>query len=88
MSKLTVSIFVLVAVFLAGMWAHAQTVTIIPGSGQGSGVFTPTVYSGADLGFRVEVRKGNTPVGRLVVRINGEWVPVQDSIDMRQLTVR
>jgi hypothetical protein len=38
---------------------------------------TPTVVSGGDLGFRVEGRRGNTPVGTLVIRINGQWVDVE-----------
>ena len=36
----------------------------------------PTVFSGVDVGFRMEGRKGNTPVGRLVVRIDAQWVAV------------
>ena len=87
MARLVVAICILVAVFLSGMWAHAQT-TIIPGSGQGGGVFVPTVFSGADLGFRVEVKKGATPVGRLVVRIDGKWVEVEDAVVMKKLTTR
>jgi hypothetical protein len=37
---------------------------------------TPTLFSGVDVGFRMEGRKGNTPVGRLVVRIDAQWVAV------------
>ena len=37
---------------------------------------TRTLFSGVDFGFRMEGRKGNTPVGRLVVRIDGQWVAV------------
>jgi len=36
----------------------------------------PYVLSGTDLGFRVESRRGDTPRGQIVVRINGQWVPV------------
>src|SRR5437870_9191430 len=36
----------------------------------------PTVVSGNDLGFRIEGTQGATPVGRLVVRRNGQWVEV------------
>ena len=35
---------------------------------------TPTVISGNDLGFRIENQRGGVPTGKLVVRINGEWV--------------
>lgn len=34
------------------------------------------IISGADLGFRVEGRKGSHITGTLMVRINGKWVPV------------
>jgi hypothetical protein len=32
------------------------------------------VISGGDLGFRVERTERGTPMGRLVVRVNGQWV--------------
>jgi hypothetical protein len=35
---------------------------------------SPIVLSGNDVGFRVEGRNGNRPVGVLVIRMNGEWV--------------
>jgi hypothetical protein len=34
----------------------------------------PTIISGAELGFRIERMENNTPIGRLVVRIDGRWV--------------
>ena len=35
----------------------------------------PRVISGSDLGFRVERQGGDgSPIGRLVVRMNGRWV--------------
>ncbi len=37
----------------------------------------PTVISGSDLGFRLESKDGNVPIGKLVVRINGIWVDAQ-----------
>jgi hypothetical protein len=40
---------------------------------------TPEVVSGDDLGFRVEglmTDETGTPSGRLVIRVNGEWVDV------------
>jgi hypothetical protein len=30
--------------------------------------------TGSDVGFRVEGIRGGTPVGTLVVKVNGEWV--------------
>jgi hypothetical protein len=40
---------------------------------------TPFVVTGADLGFRVEGRRGNTPVGVVVIRkdANSPWTPVE-----------
>ena len=34
----------------------------------------PTIFSGADLGFRAEGWQGNARTGTFVVRIDGEWV--------------
>jgi hypothetical protein len=35
---------------------------------------TPMILSGPDVGFRMEGQRGATPVGKLVVRIDGQWV--------------
>jgi hypothetical protein len=45
-----------------------------------------TVIAGNDLGFRVESHKGNTPVGSLVVRINGQWLEAQFSVGVKRVT--
>lgn len=34
----------------------------------------PTIVSGNDVGFRIESHRGQTPVGKIVVRIQGQWV--------------
>ena len=44
------------------------------------------VMSGDDFGFRVQGRKGDTPVGTLVVRVNGEWVEVQFAVGVKRIT--
>ena len=36
----------------------------------------PRVISGPDFGFRVERQQGETLLGTLVVRVNGQWVDV------------
>jgi hypothetical protein len=60
----------MVVLALAGAkWANAQVVAIRP--------VTPTVLTGGDFGFRVEADKGGTPVGELVVKVNGVWVPAE-----------
>jgi hypothetical protein len=52
---------------------------------------TPTVISGNDIGFRVEGLRGRTtPVGRLVIRVDGQWVEpeISESAQTRRLTAR
>jgi hypothetical protein len=44
---------------------------------------TPVVLSGDDLGFRMTARKGSTPVGQLVVRVDGEWKEVEFSYALK-----
>ena len=56
---------VVVLLVCAGAWAYAQSLQTFP--------VTPTVVSGADFGFRIEGNRGGTPVGTLVVKMNGQW---------------
>jgi hypothetical protein len=46
----------------------------------------PVVLSGSDIGFRMTARKGGTPVGQLVVRVDGEWREVEYSLAVKLLT--
>ena len=46
----------------------------------------PVVLSGNDVGFRMTARKGGTPVGQLVVRVDGEWKEVEFSFAVKPLT--
>jgi hypothetical protein len=39
----------------------------------------PFVLSGADIGFRVEGLKGTLVTGQLVVKINEQWIDIEDS---------
>jgi len=48
----------------------------------------PTVIAGSDIGFRVERYTGSTPVGKLVVRINGQWVEAEFGAGIKRLTAR
>jgi hypothetical protein len=52
----------------------------------GSQPVTPVVLSGSDIGFRMTARKGDTPVGRLVVRINGDWKEVEFTYGLKPVT--
>lgn len=47
---------------------------------------SPTVLTGPDVGFRMVARKGATPVGQLVVRVDGEWQEVEFSYGVKLLT--
>jgi hypothetical protein len=71
-----VLVLVVAAVSLISGWASAQTFGVTP--------VNPRVLSGADIGFRVEGHKDGTPVGTLVIRVNGEWMPV-DSVSGARL---
>jgi hypothetical protein len=58
-----------------GVWARAEVQEPrppvrypLPGS---------EVLAGEDLGFRVDGVRGDTRIGRLVVRVDGRWVDVQ-----------
>jgi hypothetical protein len=75
-----------VSMFAAGMWGHAQTTLPPPRLAPPQGQPQQTVISGSDLGFRVDGRKGNTPLGRFVVRIDGQWVEIEESAGIRRLT--
>jgi hypothetical protein len=72
--KLKVRLVALVAFFvvLIGLaaWTHAQT-AVLPNP------VPPVVLAGPDVGFRMTGVKRGTPVGQLVVRINGEWKVVE-----------
>jgi hypothetical protein len=64
-------------VFLAGAaWARAQRQPLTP-------PMDPTVLSGGDIGFRMVGRKGDTAIGSLVVRVNGEWIATQYTYGVR-----
>jgi hypothetical protein len=65
-------------VFLAGAaWAGAQRFSPVtpPGS--------PLILSGGDIGFRMVGRKGDTAVGSLLVRVNGEWIATEHAFGLK-----
>jgi hypothetical protein len=62
-----------------GAWVGAQVYSRTP-------VDPPIVLSGSDVGFQITARDGTTPVGTLVVRIDGKWVPVKDAPATSRLT--
>ena len=68
---------------IAAAWLGCVGAAVIVGRAQARPVepVPPFVVSGADLGFRVEGRMGNTPVGRVVIRkdANSPWIPVEST---------
>src|SRR5678816_4136376 len=49
------------------------------------------VLSGPDFGFRIDPKaqaRGGSPVGQLVVRVNGQWVEAQLAVGYKVLTQR
>jgi hypothetical protein len=66
---ITAAVFAVVLLAF-GVWSYAQ-VAIAPR------LVTPVVLAGPDIGFRMQAQKGGTPVGQLVVRIDGQWRVVE-----------
>ncbi len=78
-----------VSMLLAGVWAYGEAPlqSPAPRSPQAAQPSEPvTVISGNDLGFRVENRRGNTVIGRFVVRVDGQWLEIEEPTVMRRLT--
>ena len=61
--------FLVAATLFVGGWATAQSVAIER--------VTPRIMTGGDVGFRVEGLRGSTPVGTVVVQVNGQWVAAE-----------
>ena len=75
LKSVAAAVFAVLLTVAATAWVTAQTL------GPVKPVTPPKVMTGADVGFRVEgIRGGNTPVGALVVKVNGEWVEAEIAI--------
>ena len=44
------------------------------------------VISGGDVGFRVDSQRNGVPTGRLVVRVNGQWIEAKELVGPSRLT--
>jgi len=60
----------LTSLFAVGTLARGQAYQFSP-------LPEPIVVSGSDIAFRVEGWLGHDPAGRLVIRMNGQWVEPQ-----------
>jgi hypothetical protein len=77
-----------VSMFAAGVWSYAQVPLPQPAPRSPGATEQPTVIAGPDLGFRVDGHKGTTPLGRFVVRIDGQWVEIEEAAGVRRLSSR
>ena len=66
-----VGLLLLLSLVAVGVTASAQARAYIP-------VREPKVISGADLGVRVHGMRGAVPVATMVIRVNGEWVEIDE----------
>jgi hypothetical protein len=63
-------------VYVGSVFAKARQAANPPG----------LVLSGPDIGFRVEAQKGKSVVGRIVVRVNGQWLDADPDFGPKVLT--
>jgi hypothetical protein len=84
----TLVVVCVVSMFAVGMWAYAQAPLPQRPPQSAPATEPPSMISGSDLGFRVESRRGNTAVGRFMVRINGQWLDVEESVVAKRLIAR
>ena len=77
--KIRIAVVVALLMLAVGAWGSAQAQFQLPQLQGVQPVQPPIVLSGSDIGFRVDGRKGDSPVGRLVVRVNGQWVDAEIS---------
>ena len=93
-SRTSIVALLLTAISIAVSMAlgYAQTQSrrspIELGSRQGKAADTTLhlVLSGPDIGFRVDGHQGQSVVGRVVVRINGQWVDVETAFAPKVMT--
>jgi hypothetical protein len=65
---------------LAVLWALSMVAAVTIAMAQAPEAIpttAPIVVSGDDVGFRIEGQRGQTPVGKIVVRIEGQWVEAE-----------
>jgi hypothetical protein len=71
-ARLSLIVGWVVSLVTVAILAHAQgaeILKIVP--------VPQTDIFGGEIGFRVNGMRGNTPVGSLLVRINGQWVQAE-----------
>ena len=89
------SIFIAAAIasvssLVTWQWASAQDTQRAPGVQvfDQLGLQAADIKSGSDIGFRVDRMERNRAMGRLVVRVNGQWVDAEFSLRVSPLSQR
>jgi hypothetical protein len=59
---------------LVVLWSLSLVVAVTIAMAQAVPPMAPIIVSGNDVGFRIEGQRGLMPVGKIVVRIEGQWV--------------
>jgi hypothetical protein len=75
-TRIGLVVFWLASLVAVGVWAQTSPLS------------EQKVISGNDLGFRVERQERGTPIGRLVVRVNGQWVEAGFAVGVSKVTTR
>jgi hypothetical protein len=71
------------------LWALSLTIVVAFAQTQKKAKPTPPapmIFSGNDIGFRVQGDRGDHVVGTLVVKIDGEWVPAEPADGVKRLS--
>ena len=71
---------------LALLWIVSLIIVAVAASTLTLAQTAGRIVSGSDLGFRIESERSGVPTGRFVVRINGSWVELKESISAAKLT--
>ena len=74
---------------LAVLWV-VSVVAVAAAASMLSSAQTPNadkkIVSGNDLGFRIDSERGGVPSGRFVVRVNGSWVELKETVAASRVT--
>jgi hypothetical protein len=64
---LVAAVLWLASLFAVNAWARGQAQEFVRAP-------EPTIFSGSDVGFRIEGRIGGDLAGTIVIRVNGKWI--------------
>ena len=90
--RIVIPVGVAIAVFAAGALGYAQgqksKPPVAPMRPDALLLTAPTILSGSEIGFRVESWRGDTPVGKLIVKVDGKWIEVEFTSGFKRTTTR